>query len=33
MRKQKDYQFLKTSDERESFLGKFIKKEVKNENS
>ena len=33
MRKQKDYQFLKNSDERESFTNKFVKNEVRNENS
>ncbi len=32
MRKEKEFTFLKSSDERETFKKEFIKKELKNEN-
>lgn len=31
MRKQRDFELLKTSDEKESMLNKFVKSESKNE--
>ncbi len=31
MRNQKEFEYLKNSDERETFVGDFIKKENKNE--
>ncbi len=31
MRKENNYEFLKNSDEKESFLGKFSRQEGKNE--